>query len=113
MNKSSLTLRPSWHLPVVFVLTFVVAGPFASLLMPQAARLQSQGHSGLAAYFNVVGVAVWFITLLILLPRRGNDSPIRIVRTLGRLNLAVRYAAAFSLATGLFWFGILLKKIFI
>ena len=112
MNKSSTTLSPAWHLPAVFVLTFAVAMPFSSLFMPHAAKLQSQGHSGLAMYFNIVGVSIIFISLFILLPRRRNDSPFLVVRALGRFNLILRYFLAFGLAAGLFWLGILFEKTF-
>ncbi len=112
MNKTSTTLSPGWHLPVVFVLTCVVAMQFMSLYLPHATHLTAGGHPKLASYFNVVGVADIFIALLILIPRRQNDSGFRLIRGLGRLNLILRYFMAFGVAAGLFWFGILLEKIF-
>ena len=110
MNKSSVTLSPGWHIPVVLVLTFAVASPFMSMALPHAAHLTAQGQAGLATYFNALGVAVWLISLFVLLPRRRNTSRFIAVRALGRLPLIARYFVAFGLAAGLFWFGILVEK---
>ncbi len=112
MNGTCTTLSQGWHLAAVFVLTFAVATQFMSIYLPHASQLRAHGHGGLASYFNIVGAANLFLALLILLPRRNNDSPFRLVRLLGRGNLILRYFIAFGLATALFWFGILLEKLF-
>ena len=101
MSKSSVTLSPNWHIPAVLVLTFAVASPFMSMAFPHASVLSAEGRTGIAGYFTVLGVVVWFIALLVLLPRRHNMSAVRMVRALGRLSLIVRYFLVFGLATGL------------
>ena len=111
MEKFSAPNWSWWHLAAVFVLTFWVASPFASMAMPHASRLQSQGHSRLALYFNVLGVAFWFIAFFVLLPRHMNTSGITVVHVLGRLPLLVRFMLVFLLATCLFWLGILYERI--
>jgi len=95
----------------VVVLTFAVASPFMSMAWPHASKLRSDGHSGVASYFTVLGVAFWLVALLILLPRRGNASSVAVVRALGRLPLLARYFLAFAVAAGLFWLGILYEKV--
>lgn len=110
MNKSSLTLSPGWHIPAAVVLTVAVASPFMSMAWPHASRLRSNGQSGLAAYFTVLGVAFWFVALVLLLPRRWNRSNVVVVRALGRVPLLARYFVAFALSAGLFWLGILYEK---
>ena len=111
MNKSSFTLSPGWHIPAALVLTFAGASPFMSMAIPRANELRAQGHADIAVYFTVLAVAVWFIALVLLLPRRHNTSGITFVRALGRLPLLVRYFLAFGLAIGLFWLGILYERL--
>ena len=82
-----------------------------SMSMPKASQLRAHGHSDVALYFTVFAVALWFITLFVLLPRRRNTSGIKVVRALGRLPLLVRFLLVFLLATGLFWLGILYERI--
>ena len=111
MKPSRPALSPAWHIPAVFVLTFAVASPFMSMAMPKASQLRALGHSELALYFTVFAIALWFIALFVLLPRRRNTSGVGIVRALGRLPLLVRYVLVFLLAIGLFWLGILYERL--
>jgi hypothetical protein len=111
MKKSSTRLSQGCHIPVVFVLTFAVVSPLMSIVMPKAAQLRSMERPGVALYFSILGVALSFIALLVLLPRRGNSSRIGVVRALGRLPLLVRSALIFLLVAGLFWLGILYESI--
>lgn len=111
MTRSSLTLSPGWHIPVAVILTFAVASPFMSMAWPHAVRLRSEGHEGIAMYFTVIGIAFWFLALLIFLPRRYNVSSISIIRLLGRLPVLARYFLAFGTSFALFWLGILYEKV--
>jgi hypothetical protein len=110
--KKSTASNWSWlHLGAVFVLTFWVASPIMSMSMAKASQLRAHGHSDVALYFNVFAVALWFIALFVLLPRRRNTSGIAVVRALGRWPLLLRFLLVFLLATGLFWLGILYERI--
>jgi hypothetical protein len=111
MNRPSTSLSPSWHIPGAVALTFAVASPFMSMAWPHASKLRADGHTGLALYFTSLGVAFWFLALLILLPRRRNASSVAVVRALGRLPLVARYFLAFAASAALFWLGILYEKI--
>ena len=111
MEKSTASNWSWLHLGAVFVLTFWVASPFMSMSIPKASQLRSHGHSDVALYFTVFAVALWFIALFVLLPRRRNTSGIAVVRALGRLPLLLRFLLVFLLATGLFWLGILYERI--
>jgi hypothetical protein len=82
-----------------------------SMAIPKANQLRAHGHSEVALYFNVFALAVWFIALFVLLPRRRNTSGITVIRALGRLPLLVRFLLVFLFATGLFWLGILYERI--
>ena len=82
-----------------------------SMAMPHAAKLRSQGRPEIAIYVTIFAVALWFIALFILQPRRRNTSGIAVVRGLGRLPLLVRYLLVAGLATGLFWVGIMYERI--
>ena len=82
-----------------------------SLALPHASELRAHGRSDVATYFTVVAVVVWFIALLILLPRRRNTSGFAVVRGLGRLPLLVRSFLVAGLAAGLFWIGILYERL--
>jgi hypothetical protein len=95
----------------VFVLTFWVASPFMSMAMPKASQLRAHGHPEVAVYFTAFAVAVWFIALFVLLPRRHNTSGVAVVRALGRLPILLRFLFVFLIATGLFWLGILYERI--
>ena len=110
MTKSWFILPPRWHIPVVLVLTFWIALPFMDLAMPHASKLRSQERPELAMYFTLLAGAVWFTTLLILLPRRQNTSGIAFIRALGRLPLPLRFLLAYSLPIGLFWLGTLYER---
>ncbi|HMJ89069.1 MAG TPA: hypothetical protein VK530_04600 [Candidatus Acidoferrum sp.] len=111
MEKSNASNWSWLHLGAVFVLTFWVASAFMSMAMPKASRLHSNGHPDVALYFNVFSVALWFIALFVLLPRRRNTSGIGIVRALGRFPLLLRFFLLILLATGFFWLGILFERI--
>ena len=82
-----------------------------SIAMPKAAQLRSQGHLEVAMYFNAISVALWFIALFVLLPRRRNMSAVSVIRALGRFPLLVRCLLVFGLEMALFWIGILYEKI--
>ena len=111
MEKSSSDNWSWLHLGAVFFLTFWVASSFTSMAMPRASELRANGHSDVALYFTVFAVALWFVALFVLLPRRRNTSGIAVVRALGRLPLLVRFLLVFLLATGLFWLGILYERL--
>jgi len=73
-------------------------------------QLQMANHPALADYYATIAAAIWVTSLLIFLPRTGNSSSFALVRTLGRLNMLVRYFLAGGIAMGLLWFGDLLEK---
>lgn len=113
MNKSPLTLSLRWHLALAFVLTFAVASPFQSMAWVHAYKLNSNGHEGMAMYFTFIGLAAYFVALLILLPQRRNASSIAVVRALGRFPFLARYFLAFGAEVALFWLGILCEKVIV
>ena len=110
MNKSSFTLSRGWHIPAALVLTCVIALPALDVALGSVSRLRLADHTALAGYYAAIAGAIWGSTLLILLPRTGNMSSFAFVRTLGRLNLLVRYFVAGGVAICLFLIGALLEK---
>ena len=110
MNKSSFTLSPGWHIPAALVLTCVIAFPSSDVALSSVSRLRLADHTALAGYYAAIAGVVWGSTLLILLPSTGNLSRFAFVRTLGRLNLLVRYFVAGGVDICLFLIGALLEK---
>ena len=53
---------------------------------------------------------MWFIALLILLPRTQNLSNLTVIRLLGRLPLIIRFLLVFALQTALLWMGTLCER---
>jgi hypothetical protein len=110
MNKSSFKLSPGWHIPAALVLTYLIGFMSVEMASESVPRLQMAGHSALAGYYATIVVVIWCSALLILLPRNGNVSRFGFVRTLGRLNLFVRYFVASGVAVCLFLIGELLEN---
>jgi len=110
MNKSTFTLSPGWHIPAALVLTCIIAFPSLDVALGSVNRLRLADHTALAGYYAAIAGAIWGSTLLILLPRTGNVSRFTFVRTLGKLNLFVRYFVAVAVAICLFLIGALLEK---
>lgn len=110
MNKSSYTLFPGWHVPTALVLIFMIGSVSLDMAVPQANTLRAAGHAALARYYVAVGILVWAVALVVLLPKTRNDSRLVFVRTLGKLPLPIRYFVIAGAASLLFGIGALLEK---
>lgn len=111
MNRQPLTLRPGWHLPAVLVMTFAVGSIFLSTVLPHAAKLRAGGQPGAAAFFAILAPAFWVLALCIFLPRTGNQSPLLVVRSLGRIPLPVRWFLAGVVGFMLLGLGALYERL--
>ncbi len=73
-------------------------------------HLRQANHSNLADYYATIDGVVCVTSLIILLPRTRNSSRSALVRTLGRLNMLIRYFLAAGVAEVLLGIGYLLEK---
>ena len=110
MNKSSFNIPPGFQIPVALVLSFGLSFGFFDVAFVRMHQLQMANHPALADYYATIAVAIWFTSLLIFVPRTGNASNFILIRTLGRINMFVRYLLAAGVAMGLLGLGNLLEK---
>jgi len=110
MNKSSFTLRPGWHIPVALLLTYALSFSCLDVAFMRIHQLRLANHAALADYYATIAAAIWVTSFIIFLPRTGNTSNVALVRSLGRLNMLVRYFIAAGIAMGLIGLGNLLEK---
>jgi hypothetical protein len=66
---------------------------FADEALPRDAQLRGAGHMTVASLETALPIVLFISSLIVLLPRTGNESRFAIFRFIGRFPLLIRYFA--------------------
>lgn len=84
-------LTATEHVLAASVLVFALTMITGDIVMPDAARLRSAGHSTVASILALLPVFALVAGLIALLPRTANQSRRAFFRLVGRVPLVARY----------------------